>query len=77
MANSPVDNYAIFGSGGAGTRQMRAADNSPKAGVGLGADINVAVDGTPPRVAGIIILSGALLAALKLLGWRFNVGVSN
>lgn len=49
--------------------------------IGAGVEVSgglglVVRDGTPPRIAGLLIGSAALLAALKLLGFRFNVGVS-
>lgn len=33
--------------------------------------------GTSSRVAGMLLLAGATLAAMKLAGFRFNVGVTN
>lgn len=46
-------------------------------GVTAGAELAINRDGTPSRVAGILLLSAAGLAALKLAGFRFNVGVSS
>lgn len=48
-------------------------------GVGVGASAygGVSVDGTPSRVAGILLLAGGVLAALRLAGFRFNVGVTS
>ena len=46
-------------------------------GAQVGAGVNFRVDGTPPRVATMVILAGAVLAVLKVSGFRFNVGVAN
>lgn len=46
-------------------------------GVGAGGYAGVNIDGTPSRVAGILLLAGAALAAMRLAGFRFNVGVTS
>jgi hypothetical protein len=46
-------------------------------GVQAGAELSVTRDGTPSRVAGIVLLAGGVLAILRLSGFRFNVGVSS
>jgi hypothetical protein len=40
---------------------------------------NFAVGGgaTAPKIAGLLITAGAVLAIMKFAGFRFNVGVSN
>jgi hypothetical protein len=53
------------------------AGNEMGIGVTAGAEVAFTRDGTPSRIAGILLLSAATLAALKLLGFRFNVGVSS
>lgn len=54
-------------------------DNPDDYGLGIGASgrASVQIDGTPSRVAGLLLLSGGVLAALRLAGFRFNVGVSS
>lgn len=46
-------------------------------GAGVGIEASATIDGTPSRVAGVLLLAGAVLAALKIAGFRFNVGVSS
>lgn len=46
-------------------------------GVTGSANVKVGVDGTPSRVAAVLLGSGAVLAAMKLLGFRFNVGITS
>lgn len=46
-------------------------------GVTGAANVRVGIDGTPSRVAAVLLGSGAVLAAMKLLGFRFNVGITN
>lgn len=62
------------------TYMTRGAIGQTDAGLGLdvqaGAELSVGRDGTPSRVAGILLIAGATLAALRLAGFRFNVGVS-
>lgn len=45
--------------------------------VQAGADLSLTRDGTPSRVAGVVILAGAVLGIMRLSGFRFNVGVSS
>lgn len=57
---------------------MRAVNSDPNGiGVEFSAGVSATRDGTPSRVAGALLIAGATLAALKLLGFRFNVGVSS
>lgn len=46
-------------------------------GIQAGADVALSRDGTPSRVAGVLLIAGAALAALRFSGIRFNVGVSS
>lgn len=50
-------------------------------GVGIGASAygsgGVTIDGTPSRVAGLLLVAGGVLAALRVAGFRFNVGVTS
>lgn len=48
-------------------------------GLGIGASGrgSIQIDGTPSRVAGLLLVAGGVLAALRLAGFRFNVGVSS
>lgn len=59
----------------------RSAVADPNTGLGVefsaGAGASVTRDGTPSRVAGTLLVAGATLAVLKLLGFRFNVGVTS
>ena len=41
------------------------------------ADVPAIIDGTPIRVAVVTLSAAAGLVALRLAGFRFNVGVSN
>jgi hypothetical protein len=66
---------------GPGTVYSESRPHAGGPGVGFdvsaGAELSLTRDGTPSRVAGILILSGAALAILRLSGFRFNVGVSS
>lgn len=56
----------------------RGAVVDPDADLGFGFSAGLTTrDGTPARVAGILLLSAGVLAALKIAGWRFNVAVSS
>lgn len=72
MPVAPTVNYAT-------PPGVRSGMADPNTGLGVefSAGVQATHDGTPSRVAGMLLVSGALLAALKLLGFRFNVGVSS
>jgi hypothetical protein len=54
------------------------SESRPHAGgPGVGFDVSAGAELSLTRVAGILILSGAALAILRLSGFRFNVGVSS
>lgn len=57
----------------------RSAVADPNTGLGVefSAGVSTTRDGTPSRVAGTLLVAGATLAVLKLLGFRFNVGVTS
>lgn len=61
---------------GAAYPQRSVTADTSGFGVDLGAGVTFVNDGTPSRVAGVLLVAGGTLAALKLLGFRFNVGVS-
>lgn len=58
-----------------GYRQSVNPGGGEMAGVGVGgtAALNVAIDGTPSRVAGLLVGAGVGLALLKFAGFRFSV----
>ena len=57
----------------------RPAAGGPGVGfdVQAGAELSLTRDGTPSRIAGILLIAGGALAVLRLSGFRFNVGVSS
>lgn len=71
----PVGPSGVYGA------QARVASPASDAGLGFGvsagAEVSLSQDGTPSRIAGILILSGGVLALLRMSGFRFNVGVSS
>ena len=72
-------NSVIFKASGGGTATGRFLDANPGAEpmAGIAGNVSASIDGTPSKVAGLLLISGATLVALKMAGFRFNVGVSN
>jgi hypothetical protein len=59
---------------------LRTPSPERQTGIGLAASGQVGAtvggEATHSRVAGMLLIAGGVLAALKLMGFRFNVGVS-
>lgn len=66
----------MFGGSGTAPHSGYAQTPSPASGseVGIGAEAGI-VDGTPMRVATLVVLSIVGLAGLKWAGFKFNVTV--
>lgn len=58
-----------------GAPQVSVGGANPSATMDAGTGTHV-IDGTPVRVVAIALAAAAGLAAFKLAGWRFNIGVS-
>lgn len=70
MAMDAHTNLGLYGANQMGNAQRHA---TPDAGM---SDIREAIDGTPTAVAIIGLGAIAMLAALKVLGFRFAIGVN-
>lgn len=67
--------YAAVAAGAPGTPDTSADPYALTADVHGG--VSLSRNAFPPRLAAVLLASTATLAALKLLGWRFNVGVTS